>query len=59
MADENKTEILQVLVSPDEKRLIELAAEQEQRSVSNFVRSKIIMCLEEFKTADKLEKKEG
>ena len=59
MVEENKTEVIQVVVSIEEKRLIELAAEQEQRSVSNFVRSKIINLLEEFKTADQLGKKEG
>lgn len=57
MEEEKLTQPVPVYFRPSEVRLLELAAEQEKRSVSNFIRAKVLDKIGEFKDGDELEKK--
>ena len=42
MEEDNKTEMIQALVTPEEKELLEEAATDEQRSLSSYIRIKLL-----------------
>lgn len=58
MNEGNLTEQLPVLVTKEEKILIEKCAKAENRSVSNFCRLAVIDKVRMFKSADELDKKQ-
>ena len=57
MAEENRTEQILIALTKSEKDIIEKAAEEVDRPVSNFCRKLIMDTLSEFKTGEELQRK--